>query len=153
MRILNFDEFSLCYSTKKETRRCRLHRCVWTPRCSLHLHRWVQIIGVAYTGDSTQIFFFSQKLAGVGYTGESGLTGVGYTGESGLTGVGYTSESRLPGVAYTGESLVQPSRPANALKGTIPQKSSLGVLSTGYLEEILVLKIFLTWFFLIDSPV
>jgi hypothetical protein len=97
--------------------------------------------------------FFSQKLTGVGYTGESGLTGVGYTGESGLTGVGYTGESRLPGVAYTGESLVQPSRLANALKGTIPQKSSLGVLSTGYLEDILVLKIFLTWFFLIDSPV
>jgi hypothetical protein len=40
--------------------------------------------------------------------------------ESGLTGVGYTSESRRRGVAYTGESLVQPSRPANALKGTIP---------------------------------
>ncbi len=58
--------------------------------------------------------------------------------------VNYTGESRLPGVAYTGESLGQPSRPANALKGTIPQKSSLGVLSTDYLEEILVLKIFLT---------
>jgi hypothetical protein len=48
------------------------------------------------------------------------LTYVGYTGESGLSGVGYTGESRLPSVAYTGESLVQPSRPANALKGTIP---------------------------------
>jgi hypothetical protein len=53
--------------------------------------------------------FFPQKITGVGYTGESGLTGVGYIGES-----------RLPGVAYTGESLVQPSRPANALKGTVP---------------------------------
>ncbi len=61
MGILNFSEFSLCYSTKKE-------------------------------------------LAGVGYTGESGLLGVGYTGKSGLTG----------------ESLVDPSRPANALKGTVP---------------------------------
>jgi hypothetical protein len=63
---------------------------------------------VAYTEDSTKKFF-SQKLTGIGYTGESGLTGVGYTGES-----------RLPGVAYTGESLVQPSRPASALKGTMP---------------------------------
>jgi hypothetical protein len=79
---------------------------------------------VAYTEDSTKKFF-SQKLTGVGYTGESGLTGVGYTGESGLTGVGYTGESRLPGVAYTGESLVQPSRPASALKGTIHLKSRL----------------------------
>ncbi len=26
MRILNFDEFSRCSSTEKETRRCRLHR-------------------------------------------------------------------------------------------------------------------------------
>jgi hypothetical protein len=67
--------------------------------------------------------FFSQKITGVGYTRESGLLDVGYTGESGLTGVGYTSESRLPGVAYTGESLVQSSRPANALKGTVPNKS------------------------------
>jgi hypothetical protein len=74
---------------------------------------------VAYTEDSTKMFF-PQKITGVGYTGESGLLGVGYTGESGLTGVGYTGESRLPGVAYTGESLVQPSRPANALKGTVP---------------------------------
>jgi hypothetical protein len=62
---------------------------------------------------------FSQKITGVGYTGESGLLGIGYTGESGLTGVGYTGESRFPVVAYTGESLVQPSRPANALKGTV----------------------------------
>jgi hypothetical protein len=74
---------------------------------------------VAYTEDSTKNFF-SQKITGVGFTGESGLLGVGYTGESGLIGVGYTSESRLPGVLYTGESLVQPSRPANALKGTVP---------------------------------
>jgi hypothetical protein len=57
---------------------------------------------VAYTGDST-LKFFSQKFTGVGYIGESGLIGVG----------------------YTGESLVQPSRPANALKGTIPLKSRL----------------------------
>jgi hypothetical protein len=48
---------------------------------------------------------------------------MGYTGKSGLSGVGYTGESRLPGVAYTGESLAQPSRPTNALKGKIPQKS------------------------------
>ncbi len=150
MRISNFDEVSLCYSTKKEPRRCRLHRWVRTPRCSLcrevwthrcrlhrqvrtprcSLHRWVQIIGVAYTEDSTKNFF-SQKLAGVGYTGESGLTGVG----------------------YTGESLVQPSRPASALKGTFPFKSRLWVLSTGYWEEILELNIFLTWLLLIDSPV
>jgi hypothetical protein len=91
MRILNFDEFLLCYSTKKEP-----------PRCSLH--RWVQIISVAYTEDSTKKFF-SQKLTGVGYTGES----------------------RLPGVAYTGESRVQPSRSASALKGTIPLKRRLWV--------------------------
>jgi hypothetical protein len=161
MRILNFDEVSLCYSTKKEPRWCRLHRWVWAPRCSLRrgvwthrcrlhrqvriprcsLHRWVQIIDVAYTEDSTKKFF-SQKLTGVCYTGESGLTGVGYTGES-----------RLPGVAYTGESLVQPSRPASALKGTIHLKSRLWVLSTGYWEGILVLNIFLTWLLLIDSPV
>ncbi len=64
--------------------------------------------------------YFTQKITGVGYTGESGLLGVGYTSESGLTGVGYTGEFRLPGVAFTGESLVQPSRPANALKGTVP---------------------------------
>jgi hypothetical protein len=37
-----------------------------------------------------------------------------------LAGVGYTGESGLPGVAYTTEPLVQPSRPANPLKGTIP---------------------------------
>ncbi len=36
MRILNFDEFSLCHSSKKETLQCRLHWQVWTPRCSLH---------------------------------------------------------------------------------------------------------------------
>jgi hypothetical protein len=74
---------------------------------------------VAYTWDSTKKFIL-KKLTYVGYTGESGLSDVGYTGESELTGVGYTGESRLPSVAYTGESLVQPSRPANALKGTIP---------------------------------
>jgi hypothetical protein len=74
---------------------------------------------VAYTEDSTKKFF-SQKITGVGYTGDSGLLGVGYTGESGLTGVGYTGESRLFGVAYTGESLFQPSKPANALKETVP---------------------------------
>ncbi len=126
MRILNFDEFSLCYSTKKEHRwvytpRCSLRRGVWTHRCKLH--RQVRTPGVAYTGeyreDSTKKNF-SQKLTGVGYTGESGLSGVGYTGESGLTGVGYTGESRLPDIAYTGESLVQPSMPASAPKGTIP---------------------------------
>ncbi len=63
---------------------------------------------MAYTEDSTK-FVFSQELTGVGYNEESGLPGVGYTGESGLPGV-------------TVESLVQPSRPANALKGTIPEK-------------------------------
>jgi hypothetical protein len=161
MRILNFNEISLCFSTKKEIRRCRLHRWVWTNRCRLHqgvwtcrfsLHRWVQIIGVANTENSIKNFF-SQKLTGVGYTGDSGLTSAGYTGESGLTGVGYTDDSRLPGVACPGESLVQPSRPANALKGTIPEKSRLWVSSTGYWEENLVLKIYLTWHFLIDSPV
>jgi hypothetical protein len=79
---------------------------------------------VAYTEDSTQNFC-SQKITGVGYTGESGLLGVGYTGESGLTGVGYTGESRLPGVAYTDESLAQPSRSANALKETVPLKKQI----------------------------
>ncbi len=74
---------------------------------------------MAYTEDSTKIFF-PQNITGVGYTGESGLLGVGYTGESGLAGVGYIGESRLPDVAYTAESSVQPSRPANALKGTVP---------------------------------
>jgi hypothetical protein len=142
MRILNFDEFSLSYSTRTETHRCRLHQWVWIPQCSLRrrvwthrcrlhrqvqstrcsLHRWVQIIRVAYTVDSTNIFF-SQELTGVGYTGKSGLTGVGYTRESGLNGVGYTGESRLPSVAYIGEPLIQPSGPANALKGTIPKKA------------------------------
>ncbi len=42
-----------------------------------------------------------RNLAGICYTGESGLLGVAYIR---LTGVGYTGESRLPGVAYTGES-------------------------------------------------
>jgi hypothetical protein len=70
-----------------------------------------------------------------------------------LTGVGYTGESGLLGVAYTSESLVQPSRPADALKGTIPLKSGYWLLSTGNWEENLILKIYLTWFFLIDSPV
>jgi hypothetical protein len=70
---------------------------------------------------------FSQKLAGVGNTGKSGLSGVGYTGESGLTGISYIGESRHPVVAYTGESLIQPSRPANALKGTIPQNQTVSV--------------------------
>jgi hypothetical protein len=66
---------------------------------------------VAYKEDSTK-FVFSQKITGIGYTVESGLLGVGYTGES-----------RLPGVAYTGESLVQPLRPASALKGVLLKKS------------------------------
>jgi hypothetical protein len=65
------------------------------------------------------LFQLKRKLAGVCYTGESGLLVVDYTGESGPTGVGYTGESILLGVAYTGESF-QPSKPANALKGTIP---------------------------------
>jgi hypothetical protein len=54
--------------------------------------------------DSTKKIF-SQKITGVGYTGESGLLGVGYTGKSGRTGVGYTSESRLPCVAYNLQGL------------------------------------------------
>ncbi len=37
MRILNVAEFSRCYSTIKDPCRCRLHRWVWTPLCSL---RW-----------------------------------------------------------------------------------------------------------------
>ncbi len=45
-----------------------------------------------------------RKLAGVGYTGESGLLGVAYAGDSGLIGVGYTGKFRLPGVAYTDEN-------------------------------------------------
>jgi hypothetical protein len=49
---------------------------------------------MAYTEDCTK-FFSHKNTPGVGYTGESGLTG---------------------------ESLVQPSRPANALKGKIPEK-------------------------------
>jgi hypothetical protein len=40
-------------------------------------------------------------------------------------------------------SVIQPKRKLAGV-GTIPQKSSLGVLRTGYLEEFLVLKIFLT---------
>ncbi len=68
------------------------------------------------TQESPQKKFFSQKLAGVGETRESGLSAIGYTEESGITGAGYTGKSRLPGVAYTGESLVQLSRPSNALK-------------------------------------
>jgi hypothetical protein len=35
-----------------------------------------------------------RKLAGVGYTGESGLPGVGHTGKFGLPGVAYTGEYR-----------------------------------------------------------
>ncbi len=61
-----------------------------------------------------------RELTGVGYTSESGLLGVAYAGQSGLTGVGYTGKFGLPDVACTGESSVQTSRPANALKGTVP---------------------------------
>ncbi len=77
MGVLNFGEFSLCFSTKKETRLCRLHQWVWTPWCSLRrgvwthrwrlhrqvwtprcsLRRWVKNISVAYTEDSKKIFF------------------------------------------------------------------------------------------------
>jgi hypothetical protein len=60
MGILNFGEFSLCYSTRKETRRCRLHR-------------ESGLLGVAYARES--------GLTGVGYTGKFGLPGVAYTGE------------------------------------------------------------------------
>ncbi len=44
-----------------------------------------------------------RKLAGVGYTSESGLLGVAYAEEAGLTSVGYTGKFGLPGLAYTGE--------------------------------------------------
>ncbi len=40
IRILNFTEFSRCYSTIKEPRRCRLHRWVWTPLCSIRRGVW-----------------------------------------------------------------------------------------------------------------
>jgi hypothetical protein len=56
MRILNFDEFSLCYSTKKETCRCRLHK---SGLLSVAYARESGLIGVAYTEDSTT--FFSHK--------------------------------------------------------------------------------------------
>jgi hypothetical protein len=46
---------------------------------------------VTYTEDSTKKIF-SQKISGLGYTGESGILGVGYIGESGLPGVAYTGE-------------------------------------------------------------
>ncbi len=149
-RILNFDEVSWCFIQPKRKlaclgytgesglpdvayageyrspvwpSRCRIHRQVWTPRCSLH---WgVQITGVAYTGESTQILF-SLKLTGVGYTGESRLNGVGnnrrvWTHHD----VGYTGESKLTSVAYTGESIVQPSRPTTPLNGTISSRTRL----------------------------
>jgi hypothetical protein len=61
-----------------------------------------QITSIVYKG--FQQFLFSQKRAGVGYTGKSGLTGIAYNGKS-----------RLYGVAYTVKALVPPSKPANAL--------------------------------------
>ncbi len=64
---------------------------------------------------------YSQKLAGVGYTGKSGLFGGGYT-----------EESRLPGVAYTGESLVQPSRPAILLKEQFLKNQTVSVKFTNW---------------------
>jgi hypothetical protein len=96
----------------------------------------------------------------LGDRAKHGLPSEAYTGESGSL-VWPTPGSQQNfvlaktyrcTVGYTRESLVQTSRPANALIGTIPQKSRLGVLSTGYWEEILVLKICLTWLILIDSP-
>ncbi len=61
MGILNFGEFSLCYSTKKVTRWCR-----YTGESGL--------LSVAYAGES--------GLTGVGYTGKFGLPGViTYTSE------------------------------------------------------------------------
>jgi hypothetical protein len=60
MGISNFGEFSLCYSTKKQTRRCRL-----TGESGL--------LGVAYARES--------GLTSVGYTGKFVLPGVAYTGE------------------------------------------------------------------------
>ncbi len=72
---------------------------------------------------------FPLKLTIVGPTRESGLTGVDYTKP------GLTSESRMLEQPTPGELLVRPSRPANALKGTIPQKVDR---STGYWEEFLL---------------
>jgi hypothetical protein len=60
MRIINFEEFLLCYSTKKETRGVG-----YTGESGL--------FGVAYTGES--------RLTDVGYTGKFGLPSVAYTGE------------------------------------------------------------------------
>jgi hypothetical protein len=108
MGILNFCEFC----------------CVIQPKRKL--------AAVGYTSES--------GLLGVAYAGESGLArlpGVAYTDEyrssvwptqrtphkkisQKITSVGYTGESGLLGVGYTGESLVQPSRPGNALKGIVP---------------------------------
>ncbi len=59
MRFSNFDEFLRCYSTMKETRRCRLNQGVWTLQCSL-------------TRES--------EFSGIGCTGKSGLPGVADTG-------------------------------------------------------------------------
>jgi hypothetical protein len=70
----------------KESRRCRL-----------------RLTRVALNGESIKIQF-SQKLTGVGDTGES----------------------RLPRIAYTCESSVQPSKRVDSLKGTIPQKADSG---------------------------
>ncbi len=50
------------------------------------------------------MLFNHKELAGVGYTGKSGLPGVAYAGESGLTGVDCTKKSGLSVVAYTRES-------------------------------------------------
>ncbi len=113
MKILNFNKFSLCYSAKRKL--AGVGDTGESGLLGVAYARGSKLTGVTYTEDSTQKIF-SHKITGVGYTRES----VGYTGESGLTGMGYTGESKLPGVAYTGESLVQTSRPANALKGTIP---------------------------------
>ncbi len=83
MRILNFDEFSLCY-----------FRCVgYTGESGL--------LGVAYSGES--------GLTGVGYTGKFGLPGVAYTGEyrSSVWPTQRTTQKKifsqkLTGIGYTG---------------------------------------------------
>ncbi len=64
MSISNFDEFSLCCSTKKETCQC------------------------------TVGYIVEYGLPGVAYARESGLASVGYTGKFGLPSVAYTAEYR-----------------------------------------------------------
>jgi hypothetical protein len=108
MRILNFDKFSLCYSTKTklasvgytvEPGLLGVANAGVSGLTSVGYTDKFGLRGVAYTGEYKSLVWptqgtpptnFSQKkLHGVGYFGESGLTSVGYTGEFGLTSVGY----------------------------------------------------------------